>query len=109
MRADQLGGQRVQRVEPNGVHCEPPSSRLVVWGIHGGSEFVTGIKFGETALGRAPAEEVEALRVRAMRDVVPNLAPDALRDSKGSAVGYFTYAGLPADHCRAVAEQEGKR
>jgi hypothetical protein len=115
MRADQLTAQPVQRVEPGGVNTEPAAHRLVVWGIHGGSDFVTGLQVGSTLLERlppnpltgAPRESNDALRIRAMREVVPALPPDALRDSKGSAVGYFLYADLPADHCKAVAEREG--
>lgn len=100
MRADQLKSQRVQRVEMSGIHTQPASRRLVVWGIHGGSNFVIGLKVGETLLERLPGEEVDALRVRAMRDVVPTLPPDARRDSKGVAVGYFVYAGMSPDHCK---------
>jgi hypothetical protein len=115
MRVDQLGQQPVQRVQPGGINYEPAAHRLVVWGIHGGGDFVTAIQVGATVLTRrlpdpitgAAAESEDALRARAMRDVVPTLPPDALRDSKGAAVGYFLYAGLPADHCKAVAEREG--
>jgi len=103
MRAHELRGQRVQRVEMSGVHSEPHTARLVVWGIHGGGDFVTGLRVGGTVLERQPGEEVDALRVRAMREVVPTLPPDAFRDSKGAAVGHFTYAGLPPDHCRPTA------
>jgi hypothetical protein len=107
MKADQLLRQRVQRVEPG---CAVPAG-LVLWGIHGGSDFVVGLAIGATVIERlppnpfsgAPREDVDALRVRALREV----PPDALRDSKGSAVGYYLYAGLPPDHCRAVAEREG--
>lgn len=117
MRADELQMQPVQRVEPGGVHvnAEPASNRLVVWGIHGGSDFITGICVGATVLERlprnaitaAPKESADDLWIRARREVVPNLPPDALRDRHGAAVGYFLYAGLPADHCKAVAEREG--
>ena len=111
MRPDHLASQPVQRVQPGGINREPSAHRLVVWGIHGGGDFVTGLQVGSTLLERrladpvtgAPAESEDALRIRAMRA----LPPDALRDSKGSAVGYFLYAGLPADHCKAVAEREG--
>jgi len=89
-----------------GVHSEPASARLVVWGIHGGGDFVTGLGVGDVVLNRLPGEAVDALRVRAMRDVVPTLPPDALRDSKGAAVGYFVYTGLPPDQCKTVAERE---
>jgi hypothetical protein len=104
VRQDQLKQQRVQRVEMGGIHSEPPSAQLVVWGIHGGGELVVGLQVGDVALDRLAGEEVDALRVRAMRDVVPNLPPNALRDSKGVAVGYFIYAGLPPDHCEPTAQ-----
>jgi hypothetical protein len=94
-----LSSYRVQRVEPAGINYEPPSAQIVVWGIHEGSEHVTGIRFGDTLLQRAPGELVEALRIRAMREVVPSLPANALRDPNGKAVGYLTYAGLPVDHC----------
>jgi hypothetical protein len=111
MRADQLAAQRVQRVEPGGINYEPAENRLVIWGIHGAGDYVTALRIGGALVERlppdpltgAPREEVDALRVRAMR----SLPPDALRDSKGSAVGYFLYAGLPADHCAAAAAREG--
>ena len=106
MTPGQLRRYRVQRVEAGGINYEPLERQIVVWGIHEGSEFVTGLKFGEASLGRLPGEQVEALRIRAMRELVPHLSPNAPRDSKGKAAGYFTYAGLPADHCRAVAERE---
>ena len=108
MTKDQLPQQRVQRINPGGINYEPAERQVVVWGIHGGSEFVTGIKVGTTTLERSPGEEIEALRLRAMCEVVPILPPDTLRDSKGKAVGYFTYQGLDPDHCKAVAEREGK-
>jgi hypothetical protein len=106
MRQDQIRGQVVQRVEPGGIITDPRAAPLVTWGLHGASNFVIGIQIGETVLERLPGEEVDALRVRAMIDVVPNLPPDTLRDSKGSAVGFFRYDGLPSDHCKQVAEQQ---
>ena len=102
----------VQRLEPSGVNFEPASNRLVVWGIHGDSDSVIGLCVGNIVLSRlpyngitgAPAESVDALRIRAMR----NLPPDASRDSKGSAMGYFIYAGLDPDYCRgALSDEEG--
>jgi hypothetical protein len=105
MRQDQLHSQRVQRLEPGGIDTEPASTRLVVWGIQGGSDFVTGIAVGDLVLGRLAGEDTDALRIRARR----NLPANPLRDSKGSAVGYFIYAGLPPDHCRAQAYKEGAR
>lgn len=111
MRREQLSSQRVQRVEPGGVNYEPPSARLVVWGIHGAGDFVTGLQVGDALLLRAardpftgaPEETADQLRIRAMREAVPALPPDAMRDSKGSAVGYFVYEGLPLEHCRPTA------
>jgi len=117
-----LAAYRVQRLEPGGINYEPAGRQVVVWGIHADDtdRLITGIKFGNTVLTRigSPAkipggfniwegEQVEALRIRAMRDVVPSLPGNALRDSKGKPVGYFIYAGLPEDHCKAIAEQEG--
>jgi hypothetical protein len=104
MNAEQLRHQAVQRIEPNGINTEPESARLVLWGIHGASRFVIGVQIGDTLLERTPGEEVEALRIRAMREIVPNLPPDALRDSKGSAVGYFVYTGLPPNHCQPTSQ-----
>jgi len=108
MRADQLLTQPVQRVQMGGIHNEPADARLVVWGLHGGSEFVTGLQIDGVYVERVPGETCDALRIRAMRTVTPNLPATALRDSKGAAVGYFTYSGLPLDHCKAIAENEGK-
>ena len=106
MKPELLKRYRVQRVEPGGINYEPPERQVVVWGLREGSEAVTGIKFGDTLLERTPGEQVEALRIRAMQTVIPSLPADALRDSKDKPVGYFTYAGLPADHCEATAEKE---
>ena len=106
MRPDQLKAQRVQRVEMTGVHCEPTEARLVVWGIHGGGEYVIGLQVSNVYLERKAGEECDALRIRAMREVALNLPAGALRDRKGSAVGYFVYAGLPVEHCKATAERE---
>jgi hypothetical protein len=103
-----LTSYRVQRLEPGGINYEPPERQIVVWGLHEASNAVTGIKFGDLVLGRAQGEEVEALRIRAMRELVPQLPADALRDPKGKPVGWFTYAGLPPDHCRAVAQREAQ-
>ena len=98
---------RVQRLEPGGVNYEPPEVQIVVWGIHG-SDSVTGIKFGDAVLGRMAGETCEALRIRAMREIVPSLPADALRDRNGKPAGYFIYAGLPPDYCKADAEREAR-
>src|SRR5437870_3730174 len=94
MNARDLPKQQVQRVEMGGVHYEPPGSQLVVWGIHGGSDFVIALRIGDAELERRAGESVDELRIRAMRDVVPNLPLDALRDANGKAVGYFCYSGM---------------
>ena len=109
MRA--LTSYRVQRLEPGGINYEPPERQIAVWGLHADDtdRSITGIKFGDAVLGRLPGEEIEMLRIRAMRDLVPQLPADALRDPNGKPVGYFTYAGLPPDHCKATAEREAKR
>lgn len=99
---------RVQRLEPGGVNTEPASLRLVLWGIHERSGQECGVRIGDATLTRLPGEEVEAMRIRAMRQVVPALPANALRDTKGSAVGWFIYPGLPEDHCRTVAERESQ-
>ena len=118
MRPDQLSSQPVQRIEPAGVLYEyDPERRLVIWGIHGAGAYVLGVQVHDTyverrrtvSLSGEPPESVDQLRERAMRSVVPTLPPSALRDSKGSAVGYFVYEGLPVDHCRAKAYEEGAR
>jgi hypothetical protein len=105
MRA--LTSYRVQRLEAGGINYEQPERQIVVWGFHADDtdRLITGIKFGDTLLERLPGEEVEILRIRAMREVVPLLPPDALRDSKGKPVGYFTYSGLPPDHCEVTPER----
>jgi hypothetical protein len=103
-----LNSYRVQRLEANGINYEPHERQCVVWGIHEGSASVIGIKFGDVMLARQPREEIHDLRIRAMREVIPTLLADALRDSKGKPVGYFVYQGLSEDHCKAVAEKEGK-
>ncbi len=87
-----------------GIHSEPPAARLVCWGIHGGGEHVRALKIGDIVLERLAGEEVDALRVRAMREVVPNLPADAWRDSRGAAIGYFVYIGLDQDHCAPSAQ-----
>src|SRR3954464_5087714 len=105
MTPDELPRMRVQRVEPAGILYQP--HRLVVWGIHGAGAYVLGMQVGDSYLARRqvaslngdPPETVDQLRERAMRDVVPHLPPNCLRDRNGSAVGYFIYEGLPADHC----------
>lgn len=115
MRIDELPGQPVQRIEAAGVIKS--SERLVVWGIHGGNEYVTAIKIGDLVIRRreadpvtgAPRESVDQLRERVMREVVPTLGPAVLRDSKGSVVAYFVYEGLPDDHGRATAYAQGVR
>src|SRR5512138_3105491 len=95
----------VERIEPGGVNYEPPERQVAVWGLHG-SDAVTGIQFGDAVLGRLAGETLEALRIRAMREIVPTLPSDALRDCNGKPVGYFIYAGLPPDYCKASAEYE---
>ena len=119
MRPDQLPHQPVQRIEPAGVIYEQhgPDRRLVLWGVHGAGDYVVGVHIHNTYVERRrtvslkgdPPETVDQLRDRAMSNVVPTLPPTALRDSKGSAVGYFVYEGLPVDHCRAKAYEEGAR
>ena len=117
MRLDQLSGQLVQRMEPGGVDRDPSATRLVAWGIHGGNDYITALVVNDITVARLSAdpitgaarESVDALRIRVRRTVVPTLPPSALRDSKGSAVGYFVYQGLPADYCRAKALEEGAR
>ena len=99
MTPAELRARRVQRIEPAGVNYEPPERQIAVWGIHEASDLAIGIKLGDAVLWRAPGETVEALRVRAMRELVPHLPPDAPRDPKGKAVGHFIYPGLPEDHC----------
>jgi hypothetical protein len=96
MRQDQLKQQRVQRVEPAG----PIAGRLCIFGLHGAGEFVRAIQIGDVVLERLPGEETDALRMRAMREVVPNLPVDAWRDSSGNVVGFFRYDGLDPDFCR---------
>jgi hypothetical protein len=111
----------VQRIEMSGVYPTPPVARLVVWGIHGGSEFVTGLQIGTTYIERRGSripiawsepvwsgETCDELRLRAINAIAPTLPADALRDSKGAVVGYFVYQNLPPDHCKAVAEREGR-
>ena len=99
MNARELQGQRVQRLEMGGVNYEPPGSQLVVWGIHGGGAFIVALRIGNAELQRREGETEDQLRIRAMREVVPSLPPDAIRDPNGKAVGYFTYTGLPAEYC----------
>jgi len=120
VRADRLKALRVQRVEMCGVYPEPPAYRLVVWGLHGGDEFVTGLRIGDAHVERAgrpiriagvanevwSGETCDGLRLRATREVAPTA--DALRDPKGAVVGYFVYSCLPPDHCRKVAEREAR-
>jgi len=98
MRQDELIRQRVQRIEPVAPYLETPPARLIVCGIHGGDDFATGLRVGETVFPRE-GESTDALRFRAMRAV----PADALRDVKGDAIGYFVYSGLPPDHCAPTA------
>jgi hypothetical protein len=116
MRLEELARHRVERLEPAGVlMVEEP--RLVLWGIHGAGEYVIGVHVHETYVERrgrdpltgAPRETLDQLRERVMRTIVPYLPDTALHDSKGAAVGYFVYDGLPADHCRPKAYEEGAR
>src|SRR6266705_2436958 len=104
MRQDQLRLQRIERIEPAGIIADPHAAPLVVWGIHGAGEHVRALRIGDVVLERLPGEEVDALRVRAMREVVPNLPADAWRDSRGAAIGYFVYIGLDQDHCAPSAQ-----
>lgn len=107
MKANELTRQRVQRVE---MYCITPDHMppLTVYGINGGSEFVTGICVAGTVyelkpydpFTGTPAESVDGLTIRAARELVPALPPTAPRDANGRAIGYLIYRGLPADHCK---------
>lgn len=84
---------------------------IVVYGIGNGSDHCTGICLGDIVLERAPAnpitgaprEAVDALVLRAMRDVAPTLPAGARRDKYGRALAWLKYDGLPATHCRPPA------
>ena len=105
MNTRELQNQKVQRVQMGGANYEPPEHQLVCWGIHGGSDFVLALRIGEAELPRREGETVDELRIRAMREVVPNLPPGALRDPSGKAVGYFVYLGLPPEYCFPTASR----
>ena len=115
MRIDELPNQPIKRIEPAGVLTSP--NRLVVWGIHGAGDYVTGMKIGDLLINRRPLspvtgaaeENIDQFRERVMNEIVPTLGPAALRDTKGSVVGYFVYQSLPTDHCRRRAYEEGVR
>ena len=62
---------------------------------------IVGLSLVEAMRTLLPESE-DALRVRAGR----NLPPDALRDSKGSAIGWFLYSGMPPDFCKSKAYDE---
>lgn len=109
MKPEQLKTRPIERIEMNMAHTLGPECRLVVWGIRyaGADEFVTALQIGGIVVERrgAPAESPDMLRLRAMREIVPLLPPNALRDPKGSAVAFFRYAGLPPDHCQKASLQ----
>lgn len=82
---------------------------LVVYGIGNGSDHCTGICVGDMCLEREIVnplsseprlESVDALVLRAMRDLAPTLPPDTRRDKYARPVAWLKYDGLPAEHCR---------
>jgi hypothetical protein len=113
MNADLLKTRPIERIEMNMAHALGPECRLVVWGIRaaGADDCVIALQIGDIVLEPrghdpvtgAPPESPEILRLRAMAEVVSSLPPGAPRDTKGSAIGYFVYRGLPADHCKKAA------
>ncbi|MDP1550516.1 MAG: hypothetical protein Q8L97_10210 [Nitrosomonas sp.] len=107
MEIYELQRQRVQFTEYSAPIAEKVPL-LAVRGIAGASDFVIGICVDGELLTRneyepitgTEKESIDRLRIRAARELVPNLSGTAPRTSQGTPIGYFVYRGLPADHCK---------
>lgn len=99
MTPDHLKTLFPQRIEPNGLY----EHRLSVYGLHGASDFIIGLRvLGGEVYWRKPPDPITGAPRESETDLRIRATPPI-----GKATGYYIYATLPADYCRAEAEKEG--